>query len=220
MKSSQTRVFTEKKNKSWLISTGSTGSTGWLLPLTRWLEKLRWFSFSWVPSQMQVGSSDRTEANSEGKFTAMEFQPSQALIHLSAVVCLFLQWKLVGEHLRGPLWVWWYCHQTLQPRWQIGFRSWHLSWSLAASEADRRFPSYCRDQEKLHPRKVKAQISSVCDKFRMGSSQCSEAAEKHTLTTVQQAHVLMEGSNPEESTERGSKGRAAVDALLKFWGYI
>lgn len=102
------------------------------------------------------------------------------LICLSAVVRLFLQCKLVGEYLWGPLWIWWYCHHTLQPQWQIGFRSWQLSGSLAASEAGRRFPSYGRDQEKLHPRKVKAQITSMCDKFRIGSSS-SGAAIKHTL---------------------------------------
>lgn len=105
---------------------------------------------------------------------------SQAFIYLSAVVRLFLQCKLVGEYLWGPLWIWWYCHHTLQPQWQIGFRSWHLSWSLAASESGRRFPSYGRDQEKLHPRKVKAQIYSMCDKFRMGSSS-SGASIKHTF---------------------------------------
>lgn len=108
-------------------------------------------------------AGEETKSGLKADFKYWKGETSLALMHLSAAAHPFLQRKHLAQYLWGPLWVWWYCNQTLQPRYKIGFRSWHLSWSLAASEARRRLFSYGQLQEKLHPRRVKAQITCMCD---------------------------------------------------------
>lgn len=111
-------------------------------------------------------AGEETKPGLKMDFKCWKGETSRAL--MSAAAPPSLQRKHPGQYLWGPLWVWWYCNQTLQPLYKIGFRSWHFSWNLAASETRRCFFSYGQVQEKLHPRRVKAQITFMCDKTSNG----------------------------------------------------